>query len=145
MMASREPATDDGLDDLSRLWATGFSIAELWGYTRPVSHSGAASDGTHVLLWDILSIVEYQVDVGAGHRYLRERLWNRDWIAIGFPEPKTARAELRVMPPVEDAKFGHKLSTIGDGINNYTDVRIVSRNALALLPTVQRPADISPS
>ena len=79
------------------------------------------------MLWGILGIVEYQVSEGAGHRYLRDRLWNGDWIAIGLQgaaEPD--RSRLTVVPQIEDAKFGRKRSAVGDGVTNYADVRIVS-------------------
>jgi hypothetical protein len=118
-------APDGGQNDLSAIWANGYSIAELWGYSKPVSRPEAAPGQTHVLLWGILSIVEYKVDQGAGHNYLRDRLWNRDWIAIGFLEPKIAEASLQIVPPIKDAKFGRRFSTVGDGVINYTDVRIV--------------------
>ena len=106
-------APDDAQNDLSSSWATGYSIAELWGYSKPVSRPEPAALQTHVLLWGILSIVEYQVDQGAGHNYLRDRLWNRDWIAIGFLEPKTAESRLQIVPPIKDAKFGRRFSTVG--------------------------------
>jgi hypothetical protein len=77
------------------------------------------------LLWGILSIVEYQVSKGAGHRYLRERLWAGDWIAIGNLEPKGSQPELCRVPKIKDAKFGRKVSAIGDGTLKYTGVRIV--------------------
>ena len=125
MTSTQETEKSDASDDLNDVWANGYSIAELWGLTKPVSHSESASDHTHLLLWGILSIVEYQVDRGAGHNYLRDRLWNRDWIAVGFLEPKTADSRLEIMPPIKDAKFGRKFSAMGDGITNYTDIRIV--------------------
>jgi hypothetical protein len=59
---------------LKSLWAEGYSIAELWGMSQPVTRGTSAVDGEHLLLWGILSIVEYQVDKGAGHAYLRDRL-----------------------------------------------------------------------
>ena len=93
-------APDGARNDLSGVWVNGYSIAELWGYTKPVSRPEPASGQTHVLLWGILSIVDYQVDQGAGHSYLRDRLWNRDWIAIGFLEPKTADSSLQIVPPI---------------------------------------------
>jgi len=120
-------AQDGACDDLGSIWANGYSIAELWGYTKPVSRPEPASAQTHLLLWGILSIVEYQVDQGAGHRYLRDRLWNGDWIAIGVLEPKTADASLQIVPSIKAAKFGRRFSTVGDGVTNYADVRIVAR------------------
>ena len=116
------------MEDLNSIWSQGYSIPELWGFTKPFSSSSSesASETTHILLWGILSIVEYQVDKGAGHKYLRDRLWNRDWIAIGYLEPKTPDSILRILPPIENAKFGRTFSAIGDGITNYTDVRIIS-------------------
>jgi len=128
-------APDGGQNDLSAIWANGYSIAELWGYSKPVSRPEAAPGQTHVLLWGILSIVEYKVDQGAGHNYLRDRLWNRDWIAIGFLEPKIAEASLQIVPPIKDAKFGRRFSTVGDGVINYTDVRIVRAGDFRTAPS----------
>jgi hypothetical protein len=106
--------------DLSQLWENGYSIAELWGFTEPVSRGGPTTDNDHLILWGILSIVEDQVSHGAGHRYLRDRLWDRDWVAIGFLDQRLA-----ILPPIKDAKFGRKPSAIGDGVTNYMGVRIV--------------------
>lgn len=111
--------------DLNLLWENGYSIAELWGFTEPVSRGGPAADNDHLILWGILSIVEDQVSHGAGHRYLRDRLWDRDWIAIGFLDQRLA-----ILPPIKDAKFGRKPSAIGDGVTNYIDVRIVHARLL---------------
>jgi hypothetical protein len=116
--------------DLNQLWENGYSIAELWGFTEPVSRGGPTTDNDHLILWGILSIVEDQVSHGAGHRYLRDRLWDRDWIAIGFLDQR-----LEILPPIKDAKFGRKPSAIGDGVTNYIDVRIVhARLFLAAAP-----------
>ncbi len=76
--------------DLNQLWHNGYSIAELWGFTEPVSRGGPTTDNDHLILWGILSIVEDQVSHGAGHRYLRDRLWDRDWIAIGYLDQRLA-------------------------------------------------------
>jgi hypothetical protein len=54
-------------------------------------------------LWGILGIVDDQVSEGAGHQYLRDRLWYQDWIAIGFLDKQIA-----IVPPIRDAKFGRK-------------------------------------
>jgi hypothetical protein len=81
-------------------------------------------------MWGILGIVEYQVDQGAGHRYLRERLWSGDWVAIGVAEPKTPFSKLVKVPPFKDAKFGRKPSAVGDGIAKYTDVHVVHSQLL---------------
>ena len=110
----------EAVGDLKQLWENGYSIAELWGFTEPVSRGGPAADNGHLILWGILSIVEDQVSHGAGHRYLRDRLWDRDWIAIGYLDQRLA-----ILPPIKDAKFGRKPSAIGDGVTNYIDVRIV--------------------
>jgi hypothetical protein len=112
-------------DRLSLLWAEGYSIAELWGRGEPVTRATSRVDAAHLLLWGILSIVEYQVSKGAGHRYLRERLWTGDWIAIGNLEPKASGSRLCRVPRFEHAKFGRKASAIGDGTTKYTGVRIV--------------------
>jgi hypothetical protein len=133
MNSSQQSATTEAHDDLSDVWANGYSVAELWGFSKPVSRGGPALDHSHLILWGILSIVEYQVDRGAGHNYLRERLWNRDWIAVGFLEPKTADSRLEIMPPIKDAKFGRKFSAAGDGITNYIDIRIVHSQLFAEL------------
>jgi hypothetical protein len=106
--------------DLRGIWQSGYSIAELWGNGEPVSRGGPSLETEHLILWGILSIVEDQVSHGAGHRYLRDRLWNRDWIAIGFLNQRLA-----VLPPIENAKFGRKPSAVGDGTTNYTEVRVV--------------------
>ncbi|SRR5258706_2003338 len=142
MRSSEDSTPDEASDDLHAVWAQGFSIAELWGNSRPVSRAESASDNTHILLWGILSIVEYQVDHGAGHKYLRDRLWNRDWIAVGYPEPKRANSRLKIITPIKDAKFGRKFSTVGDGITNYTDVRIVARNWLMKSPLAHRKVEL---
>lgn len=112
-------------ETLQQAWEQGYSVAELWGFTKPVSRGGSALDTQHIMLWGILGIVEYQVNKGAGHKYLRDRLWHKDWIAIGFQEPKTEASTLTVVPPIQDAKFGRKQSAVGDGVTNYIDVRIV--------------------
>ena len=95
---------------LGVLWAGGYSIAELWGHSEPVTRNTSSVEAAHGLLWGILSIVEYQVSKGAGHRYLRERLWAGDWIAKG------SQPELCRVPKIKDAKFGRKVSAIGDGV-----------------------------
>jgi hypothetical protein len=119
-------SVSDDADPLHVLWSEGYSIAELWGHGPPVSRATSAVDAAHLLLWGILSIVEYQVSRGAGHRYLRERLWARDWIAVGILAPKVAESRLVCVPPLKDAKFGRKVSAIGDGATKYTDVRVVT-------------------
>jgi hypothetical protein len=119
------PPSDDS-DPLNVLWSGGYSIAELWGHGAPVSRATSALAAEPLLLWGILSIVEYQVSKGAGHRYLRERLWSRDWIAVGMRAPKTAESRLVCVPPLKDAKFGRKISAIGNGTTKYTDVRVVN-------------------
>jgi hypothetical protein len=122
-------ASETGID-LVEIWRNGYSIAELWGFSKPVSR-GSTPDNTHLILWGILEIVEYQVNRNAGHAYLRDRLRNGDWIAMGFLEPKTPKSRLEILPPIKDAKFGRKQSAIGDGVRNYVDVRIVHARALA--------------
>lgn len=112
-------------DDLTEIWSKGYSIAELWGASKPVSRETSGTNEQHLILWGILSIVEYQVDKGAGHKYLRNRLLSGDWLAVGMREPKTPEGKLEILPPIEQAKFGRKSSAIGDGVVNYVDVRIV--------------------
>jgi hypothetical protein len=116
----------EAVGDLKNLWKNGYSIAELWGVTEPVSRGGPTVDNDHLILWGILSIVEDQVSYGAGHRYLRDRLWAGDWIAVGFLDQRLA-----IVPPIKDAKFGRKPSAIGDGVTNYSEVRIVHARLFA--------------
>ncbi len=124
------------LDRLRVLWAEGYSIAELWGHSEPVTRGTSTVEAAHILLWGILSIVEYQVRKGAGHRYLRERLWAGDWIAIGNLEPNAPGSPLCRVPRIRDAKFGRKVSAIGDGTIKYTGVRVV-HSQLDAHPPVQ--------
>jgi hypothetical protein len=112
-------------DDLKEIWMRGYSVAELWGLSEPATRGRSAFDQPHIIMWGILGIVEYQVDKGAGHKYLRERLWESDWIAIGYPEPKTVASRLAIVPRIENAKFGRKKSGVGDGVDNFVDVRIL--------------------
>ncbi|MEH2483505.1 hypothetical protein V1282_006862 [Nitrobacteraceae bacterium AZCC 2146] len=113
-------AMNEDVVDLNAIWASGYSVSELWGRTEPVSRGGPAATNSYLIMWGILSIVDDQVSHGAGHQYLRERLWNGDWIAVGYLDQR-----LMVLPPIKDAKFGRKPSAIGDGIINFTDVRII--------------------
>jgi hypothetical protein len=117
--------TADTQDSLLELWQGGYSIPELWGYSAPVTRETSFVDAPHGLLWGTLSMVEYQVSQGAGHRYLRERLWQGDWVAIGFLAPRAADARLCQVPQFKDAKFGRKPSAVGDGNVKYVEVRIV--------------------
>jgi hypothetical protein len=57
---------------------------------------------THLILRDIIGILEYHVDRNAGQAYLRD----------GISEPKTPGSCLEIL----HAKFGRMQSTIGDGI-----------------------------
>lgn len=111
-------------NDLDALWRGGFSIPELWGFTAPVDRPTSDAGAPHLMLWGILGIVEYQTSKGGGHRYLRSRLLSGDWIAIGR-RTGAMPGELVVVPKFEEPKFGRKPSAIGDGTENYTDVRIV--------------------
>src|SRR5690349_9720828 len=117
--------------ELKEVWELGYSIAELWGSSRPVSRGTSAVSADHGMLWGILSIAEYQIDKGAGHRYLRERLWRGDWIAIGYLESDVAKSGLVEVPKIQNAQFGKRSSAVGDGINNYVDVRIVNAELVA--------------
>jgi len=130
LIVQRNNSASENEIDLVEIWRNGYSIAELWGFSKPVSR-GPTPDNTHLILWGILGIVEYQVDRNAGHAYLRDRLRNGDWIAMGFLEPKNPKSRLEIIPPIKDAKFGRKQSAIGDGVRNYVDVRIVHARALA--------------
>jgi hypothetical protein len=110
---------------LMESWEQGYSISELWGRSAPVTRATSDTDGPHPLLWGILSIAEYQIDKGAGHKYLIDRLTSGDWIAIGYLSPRRP-GDIAVVVPVGDGtKFGRKESAIGDGVTNYVDARIV--------------------
>ena len=102
------------------LWTNGYSIGELWGNSLPVARGGPPRNNEHLIMWGILAIIDDQVSQGAGHQYLRERLWHGQWIAVGFLD-----GQLALLPRIEDAKFGRKPSPVGDGTVNYTDVRVV--------------------
>ena len=118
---------------LKEAWDNGYSIAELWGGSKPISRGTPSTDNSHLILWGILSIVEYQVDRGAGHRYLRDRLWHGDWTAIGVKEPRTTASKPMKLPRIDNMKFGRKQSAIGDGVANYVDVRVLHSRLYAEL------------
>jgi len=110
---------------LKEIWDCGYSIAELWGFTRPITRATSVISEPHGLLWGILAIVDYQVDTGAGHTYLRERIAKGDWIGIGFTASDGSEPQLAIVPKIEGAKFGRKQSAVGDGKTTFTDVRFV--------------------
>lgn len=112
---------------LPELWDCGYSIAELWGFTLPVTRYTSQVGEAHRLLWGILRLAEDQIDRGAGHAYLRQRIATGDWIGIGSAESAVATPELVVVPRLQDAKFGRRKSAVGDGITNYVNVRFVHR------------------
>jgi hypothetical protein len=115
----------DNLNPLMAAWESGFSIAELWGFKGPIARRTDQIKAEHAMIWGILGIVEYQVSKGAGHRYLRERLWKGDWVAIGVLGNGTESWEFVRVPQFENAKFGRKRSAIGDDSIQYTNVRIL--------------------
>jgi hypothetical protein len=115
----------DDCRDLGSLWAAGYSIAELWGHAASVRRRTSEVDGDHPILWGILSIAEYQIDHGAGHNYLRERLATGDWVAIGYSVPKSEASCLVIVPRIPDAKFGKKQSAIGRDSVEFVDLRVV--------------------
>jgi hypothetical protein len=115
---------------LPALWDCGYSVAELWGFTAPVSRGTSLISEPHGLLWGILGIVEYQVDKGAGHRYLQQRISSGDWIGIGFDEKTAEEKQLLIVPKIKDAKFGRRKSAVGDGVTNYISVRFVHQRLL---------------
>lgn len=129
---------------LQPFWEMGYSIAELWGNSRPVTRGTSEVKSAHLMLWGILSIVEYQVNHGAGHKYLRARLSRGEWVAIGYPEPKTEQSVLVKVPPIPDAQFGRKRSAVGDGITNYVDVRVVNAEIFTFAFSDVVPPDPSP-
>lgn len=116
--------------ELEEAWNLGYSISELWGASKPVSRGTSSVESKHPILWGILSIVEYQVDHGAGHKHLRDRLMAGDWVAIGYHDDEAQPKELVKLPRIDSAKFGKRRSAIGDGLNNFFDVRIVNRELL---------------
>ena len=116
----------ESVRDPRDLWENGYAIGELWGKSDPVSRGGPSLEKSHLIMWGILSIVDDQVSEGAGHQYLRDRLWHQDWIAIGF-----LNGQIAIVPPIENAKFGRRPSAIGDGVMNYLNVRIVHARLLA--------------
>ena len=115
---------------MSALWDCGYTVAELWGFTAPVSRGTSVISEPHGLLWGILGIVEYQVNKGAGHRYLQQRIVSGDWIGIGFPEAAADEQQLVIVPRIKDAKFGRRKSAVGDGVTNYVNVRFVHHQLL---------------
>ncbi len=112
--------------DLQELWQLGYSIAELWGASRPVTRGTSSVASDHLILWGILSIVEYQVNRGAGHAYLRERLAKQDWIAIGYAKPRRANSRLVRVPPMEGPEFGKMESAIGNVSEQYVHIRVLN-------------------
>jgi hypothetical protein len=128
---------------LSALWDCGYSVAELWGFTAPVSRGTSLISEPHGLMWGILGIVEYQVDKGAGHRYLRARISSGDWIGIGFDEKTAHEKRLLIVPKINDAKFGRRKSAVGDGVTNFVSVRFVHHQLLKDRPA--QPNERGPS
>jgi hypothetical protein len=116
---------------LQNLWGSGYSIAELWGFTAPVSRGTSEIAEPHCLLWGILGIVEYQVDKGAGHRYLQARIASGDWVGIGFCQSDEPEKRLAIVPKIKNAKFGRKKSAVGDDAMTFTDVRFVHQKLYA--------------
>ena len=110
---------------LQNLWGCGYSVAELWGLTAPVKRGTSEIAEPHCLLWGILGIVEYQVDKGAGTRYLQARIASGDWIGIGYRRSEPADKQLTLVPKIQNAKFGRKESAVGDDEAVFTDVRFV--------------------
>lgn len=123
-------AANDRIGSLQAAWDAGYSIAELWGHSAPVTRATSAVESIHHLLWGILAIAEYQIDTGAGQKYLRARLWSGDWVAIGYRAPKTESSPLAIVPRIPDAKFGKKLSAIGTDDVEFVDLRIVHADYL---------------
>ncbi len=115
---------------MSALWDCGYTVAELWGFTAPVSRGTSLISEPHGLLWGILAIVEQQVDKGAGHRYLQQRIVSGDWIGIGVSETSDDEKRLVIVPKIKDAKFGRRRSAVGDGVTNYVNVRFVHHKLL---------------
>ncbi len=115
---------------LPELWNCGYSIAELWGFTPPVTRQTSAISEPHGLLWGILRLAEDQIDKGAGHTYLRQRIAAGDWIGIGSAKSGTGTGEFVVVPRLKDAKFGRRKSAVGDGITNYVNVRFVHQKLI---------------
>ena len=117
-------------DLMAALWDCGYTVAELWGFTAPVSRGTSVIAEPHGLLWGILAIVEQQVDKGAGHKYLRQRISSGDWIGIGYSEEAADDKRLVIVPQIKDAKFGRRKSAVGDGVTNYVNVRFVHQKLM---------------
>ncbi len=115
---------------LPDLWHCGYSIAELWGFTPPVTRQTSDISEPHGLLWGILRLAEDQIDKGAGHAYLRQRIVAGDWVGIGNAESAAESQKFVVIPKVKDAKFGRKKSAVGDGVTNYVNVRFVHQKLI---------------
>ncbi|WP_376984613.1 hypothetical protein [Bosea sp. R86505] len=106
-------------------WEEGYAIAELWGRTAPVTRATSRIEEPHPLLWGILSIAEYQIDRGAGQKYLIDRLRSGDWLAIGYRSPRQPDDPAVIIPADEATKFGRRQSAVGDGVTTYVDARII--------------------
>ncbi|MBV9557805.1 MAG: hypothetical protein JO254_12060 [Pseudolabrys sp.] len=130
-------------DKLQKLWECGYSIAELWGASAPVKRLASEGAKDHAMMWGILGIVEYQVDKGAGHKYLRDRLSSGDWVGIGADE-SSGDGTLRLLPPLQDAKFGRKKSAVGNAEVTYVNVRFVHKWLFERADVILETADVSP-
>jgi hypothetical protein len=109
------------------------------GFTAPVSRGTSIISEPHGLIWGILGIVEYQVNKGAGHRYLQQRISSGEWVGIGYSEATADEKRLVIVPEIKHAKFGRRKSTVGDGITNFVGVRFVHQKLLAANASLERP------
>jgi hypothetical protein len=126
---------------LPDLWHCGYSIAELWGFTPPVTRPTSDISEPHGLQWGILRLAEDQIDKGAGHAYLRQRIAAGDWIGIGSSESSAGTREFVIVPKLKDAKFGRKKSAVGDGTTNFVNVRFVHQKLFEELTRDDGPPD----
>ena len=133
MNLSLDPPPDLPEHRLPDLWQCGYTIAELWGFTPPVARGTSEIAQPHGLVWGILRLAEDQIDQGAGHTYLRQRIAAGDWIGIGFREPASGEQPLAIVPRFAHAKFGRRNSAVGDGITTYVNVRFVHQKLLSLI------------
>ena len=125
---------------LKNLWGCGYSVAELWGLSSPAKRGTSEIDAPHCLLWGILGIVEYQVDKGAGTRYLQARIASGDWIGIGYRESDDDK-RLMIVPKIQNAKFGRKNSAVGDDEAIFIDVRFVHQRLYDEIIAAERSAN----
>ena len=118
-----------------RLWSEGYSISELWGEPPPPVTRGTSNvDASDCPDWGMLAAIDYkQGGWGAGDNYLRERLSNGDWIALGYKAPRNVHSPLLILPQhiFPQMQFGGDHSSVfGDGLD-FVGVRVIHAEVLA--------------